>query len=144
MDKIYITNTLLDFKTKIIPKNAIIINLEKFNNNDFLKTIISRLDINEIICENKELQKYVSKILNKEVINIEELEIKCSRYQDKSVFYFLYYISLASFTSFFFFSLYIKKRFLIAMILIVNLFIWLVSYYFLMKKQPWENVIIDN
>lgn len=145
MDKIYITNTLFDFKTRIFPKNAIIINLEKYNKSDFLKDIFTKIGISNIICENKTLYKYISnKFPNYNVSLVEDSENTCF-YKDKTITFFLYFILLSSFTTYFIMTTGTRKySFLIGLVLLVNILMWLISFQLLIRKQPWENVIVEN
>lgn len=145
MDKLYICETLLEFKTKKIPKNALIINIEKYNKLDFIVDIVKKLEINDIIVENKSLEKIILRILPDKNISIIDNESKIHIYQDRSIQYFLYYLFLASLTTFVFFNWTTRKYlFLIGIILLTNFIFWIIAYKFLINKEQWDNIIVYN
>ena len=145
MNKIYITNSLLEFKTKKIPKNSIIINIEKFNNNNFIQSIIKKLNINHIIVENSNLHKYISNLLPNFTIHLIDNEPKTHIYKHKNTSYFFYFLLLSSITTFVFLNMTTRKySFIIAITLIINSIFWMISYKFLIKNQPWDNLIVNN
>lgn len=145
MNTIYFTNSLLEFKTKKIPKNSIIINIEKFNNNNFIQSIIKKLNIHKIIVENTSLHKYISTLLPNFQIHLIDNLPKNHIYRPKNTSYFLYFLILSSFTTFVFFNITTRKySFIISITLITNLILWLISYKLLINNQPWDNFIINN
>ena len=142
MDKIYITHNLFDFKTKIFPKNCIIINLEKYNKNDFLESLINKIGINDIYCENSSLENYLRKKLpGRNIINIEHSDVKKMVYTDRNLGNCLIYFICASLIIFFLFgNCNPNYSLVIGITLIANLIIWSFIYYFLVKNQPWEPI----
>jgi len=142
MNKIYITNSLLDFKTRIIPKNAIILNLEKYKNYDNVSEIINKLDFSEIVCENKDVKKYFEKITDKKCKLIEELDIPSANYSENDS-YIIFFI-LSSFLTFLLFTLSSKGNlFMVAMVLIINFVFSLVIFNLFIKNKTW-NIITHS
>jgi len=142
MNKIYITNSLLDFKTRIIPKNAIILNLEKYKNYDNISEIINKLDISEIVCENKDVKKYFEKITDKKCKLIEELDIPSAHYSENDS-YIIFFI-LSSFLTFLLFTLSSKGNlFMVAMVLIINFVFSLIIFNLFIKNKTW-NIITHS
>lgn len=145
MNKIYITNNLFNFSTKTFPENTLIFNILKFNNNNILKNYIEKFNP-EIICENTQTQNFINKILpNKPTILIKNYPDTKYHYIDKSTQFFLYYILLSSFSTFFLLNIFTTHYSSIIFItLLINLFLWFLSYKFLINKQPWQPISIHN
>lgn len=146
MDTIYFTNNLFNFSTKIFPEKSIIINLLKYENNNFINDIIYKLNIKKILCENNAVKKYIQKILpNKKITCIDDDNINKYYYYDKSIDYHIYFIILAAITTFFILSIPSwKNSFIIAIVIFVFSINWMICYYFLVRKQPWEHISIDS
>jgi hypothetical protein len=144
MDKIYFTNTLLDFKTKILPKNAIIINLEKYNKYDLLP-ILEKLQIYNILYENDSILPLLSNLPKKYSLSPISQNKNNHIYHDKSSSQFLKYLILSSITTFLIFNMTkFKHPILYFSILLTNLIILLITYNLLIKNQPWQNISIYN
>lgn len=146
MDKIYITNNLFNFSTKIFPENTLIFNIQKFDNNELLKKFINNSNIKTIICENNNCLKTSQKLFpNLSITTIDNYNKTTHVYTDKSIHFFLYYILLSSITTFFLLNVLTREySSIIFFTLLINFLLWISIYHLLVKKQPWQPLSTHN
>jgi len=142
MDKIYFTSNLFSFSTKIFPENAIIINLQKFDNYNFIQNLIPKLNIKNIYCENNHLCNIIKKYTNITPININESNLSHLHiYQDKSIYFYLYFIIISSVLTFFILNVYIRNQSnIIALTLFINFIFWMITFYSIIHKHPYQHI----
>jgi len=120
---IFASNSILNFKTKIIPKDSIIIPIEKYKLKNAISTI-TQIKPCKIICENEKIRELLNPHFNNlELLNNQPSHIYINNQIPQNLFYII--ISLLSSICFWFLS----KNTVLTLIFFTTTFIILLFSY---------------
>lgn len=137
--KIFVSNTILNFKTYFIPYDCIIFPFQKFKINQMIKNINS-LNPSSILCENKEIYNILIRYFNKKSIyicdcnNSEGVQYIPNLFKQNIIFIiisstitlFIYYLFISNFSSSF-------------LIIIINFALFLIILLSYSDLMQWNN-----
>lgn len=135
--KIFVSNTILNFKTYFIPYDCIILSFQKFKINQIIKNINS-LNPSSILCENKEVYNILKPYFKKKSIyicncdNSDGVQYIPNLFKQNIIFIitsstitlFIYYLFISNFTPSFLIIIINFSLFLIILLSYSDLIQW--------------------